>query len=224
MKWIMLGLLLLNVGLLAFFELSQANQALSRSRPPPLHPEKIQLLTPQQIEAMPRKAPPEAAVQPAEPVATVTTACYEWGNFSARNLPRARTILDQFSLIATVQQQTPQASTRYWVYIPRRPSAQSANTKMEELKALGLDDIFVVQEPQWRYAISLGLFKDEQLAAKRLEDVKRRGVNSAIKAVRNQEQGQSSLLINNMSADTAAEIEKLRPDFPGSEIKQITCQ
>lgn len=223
MKWIIVGLLVLNAGLLAFFELYQANQALSPSRPPPLHPEQIRLLTPQQVEAMPRKSPPVAVAQP-EPVTAVTTACYEWGNFSARNLPRARSVLNQFSLAATEQQQTPQSSTRYWVYIPRRASAQAANAKMEELKALGLDDIFVVQEPQWRYAISLGLFKDEQLATRRLEDVKRRGVSSAIKAVRNQEQGQSSFIINNMSADTAAEIEKLRPDFPGSEIKQVTCQ
>ena len=79
-------------------------------------------------------------------------------------------------------------------------------------------------EPQWRYAISLGVFKDEQLAAKLLEDLKKKGVVSAVKGVRNQEQGQTSLLISNMSLDKVVEIDKLKPDFPGSELKQVTCQ
>ena len=233
MKWVIVFLILLNVGILACFKISQASQGILHARPPSLQPEKIKLLTPQQVEALPKKSSTDTSANAIQPMAIsqpVTGACYEWGNFSARNLPRARAILAKFSLDTQsainviAQQQTPQASTRYWVYIPRRPSLQAANAKMDELRRLGIDDIFVVQEPQWRYAISLGVFKDEQLASKRLEDVKSRGVVSAVKAVRNQEQDQSSLIINNMAADTAAEIEKLKPDFPGSEIKQVTCQ
>jgi hypothetical protein len=193
-----------------------------------LQPEKLKLLTPEDIEKLPRKEPEATATM--EPIAFMTdtvpaeTGCYEWGSFSTASLLRARNVLDKYSLAATVQEQTSQESRRYWVYIPRLRSAAQAQSKVDELRALGVEDMFVVQEPQWHNAISLGVFKDEQLATKLWEELRSRGVNSAVKGVRNQEKGQASLFISNMSSDTAAEINKLKPDFPGSELKQAICQ
>jgi hypothetical protein len=151
-------------------------------------------------------------------------SCYEWGSFSEASLQKARSVLAKYSLDATVKQQTSQEATRYWVYIPPLKSAEAVQVKVDQLHARGIEDFFVVQEPQWHNAISLGVFKDEQLAAKLLEELKSKGVVSAVKGVRNQEKGQASLFISHMTSDAAAEIEKLKPDFPGSELKQATCQ
>ncbi|MFA6178591.1 MAG: SPOR domain-containing protein [Candidatus Methylopumilus sp.] len=226
MKWVVCLLLLANVVFFAYFNLSPATPNGAHPGLREIHPEQIKLLTDKEIEALQKKSeqPAEDSATQAALTAAAQTSCYEWGSFSARNLPRARNVLFKFSLQGIVKQQNSQESARYWVYIPRAKSLQAAQAKMDELRNLGIDDIFVVQEPQWRYAISLGVFKDEQLAAKRLEDLKTRGVNSAVKALRNQEQGQASLVINSMSPDMVAEIEKLKPDFPGSEIKQVSCQ
>lgn len=209
-------LLLLNVLLLAYFNLDRAQPAALAGHEP-LQPEKIKLLTAGDIAKLPRK--PAAA----EPVA-VQYACYEWGSFSAANLARASEALAGFSLQATVQQQTSQEAARYWVYIPRHSSLQAAQEALDGLRKLGIEEGFIVLEPQWRYAVSLGVFKDEQLATKLLQEVRDRGVTSAVKGVRNQEKGQASLLIGDMSSDIAAELEKLKPNFPGSELKQVTCQ
>lgn len=221
MKWVVWSLLLLNVLLLAYFNLSSSQPAGVPFSHPDIEPEKIKILNPQEIEALPKKTP-EAGEPPS--LAPVQTSCYEWGSFSTAALPRARTVLANYSLTGAVKQQSSQEASRYWVYIPRNKSLQAAQLKVEELKGLGIQESFVVMEPQWRYAISLGVFKDEQLATKLLDELKSRGVVSAVKGVRNQEKGQASLLISNMSADTAAEIDKLKPDFPGSELKQVTCQ
>jgi len=223
MKWIVWLLLIVNLLVLAYFNLDLSPTANAPVNHQPIQPEKLKLLSPQEIDALPKKEP---EAKPIEPIAYVppTVACYEWGTFSANNLRRARAVLDRYSLAAIVKQQTSQESTRYWVYIPRLRSAELAQAKAEELRALGVEDIFVVQEPQWHNAISFGVFKDEQLATKLLEELKAKGVVSAVKGVRNQEKGQASLFISNMPSDTAAEIERLKPDFPGSELKQATCQ
>ena len=218
MKWIVWLLLLVNALLLAYFNLGSTQPSGALASHQPIQAEKIKLLTPQEIEALPKKS---AAIATPAPV---QESCYEWGSFSTANLPKARNILDKFSLSATTKQQSSQEATRYWVYIPRQKSLREAQAKVEELRAASVEESFVVLEPQWRYAISLGVFKDEQLATKLLDELKRRGVDSAVKGVRNQEQGQASLLISPMSADMAAEIEKLKPDFPGSELKQVTCE
>jgi len=227
MKWIVWLFVIVNILLLTFFNLDLSPPASVPTNHQPLQAEKIKLLTPKEIEALPRKETEVkeiVAVAPPVDTAPVQVACYEWGSFSVASLRKARSILTKYSLDATVKQQSLQEATRYWVYIPRLASAEAAQAKVEELHALGVEDFFVVQEPQWHNAISLGVFKDEQLAAKLLEELKSKGVVSAVKGVRNHEKGQASLFISNMSADTAAEIEKLKPDFPGSELKQVTCQ
>jgi hypothetical protein len=216
-------LLLLNVLLLGYFKLSVPNEAGVQPGHEPLQAEKIKLLTPQEIEALPKRSAQVKEI-PAIAPTPVQYNCYEWGSFSATNLPKARNILAKFSLNATTEKQNPQEAARYWVYIPRQKSLQEAEARVGELHGLGVDESFVVMEPQWRYAISLGVFKDEQSAVKLLDELKTKGVDSAVKGVRNQEKGRASLLISSMSSDTAAEIDKLKPEFPGSELKQVACQ
>jgi len=225
MKWVVTVLLLLNILMLAYFNLSQSPKNAHVSLQP-LHPEKIKLLTQKEVEALPGSNQSEAvaAQEPKVDMTPVVYSCYEWGNFSADNLPKARNILTKFSVESTVRQEVGKESVRYWVYIPRLSSLQAAQTKMEELRALGVTESLIMQDTQWKNAISLGVFKDEQLANKLLEELKNRGVRSAVKGVRNGESSRASLLIQHVSPEIASEIEKLKPDFAGSELKPVTCQ
>lgn len=219
MKLLVLILVLVNVALFAVFNLGKPQQATSGVSREQIQPEKIKLLTPEEVEAMPRKEP-----EASQAFQAVQFGCYEWGSFSTANLTRARDTLSKLELTAAPIEKSAQEAARYWVYIPQSVSLPAAQARMQQLRRLGVEESFVVFEPQWRYAISLGVFKDEQLAAKLLEELKKKGVVSAVKGVRNQEQGQTSLLISNMSLDKVVEIDKLKPDFPGSELKQVTCQ
>lgn len=231
MKWLVILLLLLNGGLFAFFnvdavspkkEVSALHQA--------VNPDQLTLLTEKEIEALPKKVTQTALVpdSPPAPLPVEVTSppeigCYEWGSFSNVGLFKARKVLLKLSLQSTIKPQTKQEAVRYWVYIPRLKSAELAQAKAAEVKALGVTDLFVVQEPQWRNAISFGVFQDEQLALNLLTELKAKGVNSAVKGVRNQEKGQASLMITDMLSTTAKELEQLKPEFPGSELKKVNC-
>lgn len=220
MKWILWVLLLGNVLLLAYFNLPIQSQVDLQIPQKDLNPEEIKLLNAAEIESL-----PERVIGPSEPIVqAVQYGCYDWGTFSRAKLASARSFLDRYALDVTVTQQTAAESMRYWVYIPSLRSAREAQSKVEELQALGVDEMYVVQDQQSRNAISLGVFKDEQLATKLLDDLKSKGVVSAVKGVRNQESGRSSLYISNMSSELVSEIEKLQPDYPGSELKQVNCQ
>ncbi|MCB5188166.1 SPOR domain-containing protein [Methylobacillus caricis] len=219
MKWLMGILVALNIGLLGWLALTNAPEQPQQPLHQPLQPEKIKLLMPEEVEALPRIGEAEGTPKPEE-----VYGCYEWGSFSEASLKQAQDILLQNSLIASVEQKTSRETMRYWVYIPPLPSVQAAQDKVVELKALGVDVSFIIQEAPWKNAISLGVFKDERLATKLLEQLQQRGVVSAQKGIRNQEKGRSSLLINNMSAEMAIELNKLGASFPGSELKQVICQ
>lgn len=227
MKWLFTALLVVNLGLYGYFELSKPLASAAQAGHEPLQPENLHLLTPQQVDALPRTSSPAAAVAPvaeqpaAEPLEQL--ACYEWGSFPAKHLARARSAVQRFGLEHQVEWIASQEAIRYWVYIPPQKSLQEAQTRIESLRALGIADNFIVQEAQWKNAISFGVFKDEALATRLADELRNRGVSDVVKAVRNQEGKQSVLLLKNISDSAAEEIRKLKPDFPYSEIKQINC-
>ncbi len=223
MRWWVWLLVLLNLGLLTYFNFDKIV--------PPhvvqvkeITPEKLKILSQQELEAMPKKEvqpkPEEAA-----PASVQVTSCYRWGNFSTTNLPAAQVVLARLGLQAAVRQEkVAQQDRRYWVYYPPLKTTELAKQKAEELKALGVEELFIVQDSQWRNAISFGLFAEEDLASKLLNDLQAKGVKGATKALRNPGKGLSSLLIQNVTTENALELQKIKPEFVGSELVPATCQ
>jgi hypothetical protein len=113
---------------------------------------------------------------------------------------------------------------RFWVYYPSLKSADLAQKKADEIRALGVSELFIVQDSQWRNSISFGLFQDEHLASALLSDLQAKGVKGATKALRNVGKGLSSILIKGVSAETALELQKVKPEFVGTELEPAACQ
>lgn len=75
----------------------------------------------------------------------------------------------------------PTGAGKYWVYIPPRESLAVAQKKAAELKKLGVDDYFVINDgSKWQNAISLGLFSQKDGADRHLKSLQEQGVKSAI--------------------------------------------
>ena len=231
MKWWVWGLLLLNVGLLAYFNMdviapkpAAANKAIS--------PEKLKVLTAAELEAAPKKeaAAPATPILPVADSATKSevalspTSCYKWGNFTSTNLPSAQVVLVRLGLQAQVNQESIELQDkRYWVYYPPLKTAELAKQKADEIKSLGVGELYIVQDSQWRNAISFGLFSEEQLASNLLTSLQEKGVKGATKALRNPGKALSSLLIKGVSADSAQELHKIKHEFVGTDIAPAAC-
>lgn len=71
-------------------------------------------------------------------------------------------------------------TTSWWVHIPSQGNKEGADRKAAELRRLGVEDLFIVQDagPN-QFAISLGLFKNEQAAGRHLNLLREKGVRSA---------------------------------------------
>jgi len=212
-------LVAINLGLLAYFNLGYILPGKPQIQVLEINPEKIQLLTPQEIAALPKKTVETPAVQPS----SVSTSCYEWGIFSDANLTNAQAAAARLALQATVREENSKQAKRFWVYRPPLKSATEAQQKASELRALGVDDLFVVQEAKFKNAISFGIFEDEQLAIKLVSELKAKGVKDVSKTLRSQGKSHSSLLLSNVGNKEASELEKLKPDFPEAKLKQVSC-
>ncbi|MDP2231083.1 sporulation protein [Methylotenera sp.] len=240
MKKLVWLLVLINLALLTYFNLDVVLPSAPNSAMTAIHPEKIVVLSPQQIATLPKKSPNSTTskvttaaastidVTIREHSSTVSPAlasntCYEWGVFSAVNLTGAQIEASKLSLQATVKEQTSLEAKRFWVYKKPLRSAEAAQAKAQELKALGVDDLYVVQDAKWKNAISFGIFEDEQLAIKLLNELRAKGVKDVSKALRNQSGGHASLLFSKLNNAEVLELKKLKSQFPEADVKEVRC-
>ncbi len=225
MKLLVWLLVLFNVGLLVYFNLDiiAPKPALADRS---INPDKLNILSKAELDAMPEKV--IAAVvnvpAPAPAVLEATNSCYKWGNFTKTNLPAAQVVLVRLGLQSNInQEKSDNEDRRFWVYYPPLKSAELAQEKAAEIKQLGIDELFIVQDSQWRNAISFGLFQDEQLASNLLGELQTKGVKGATKALRSPGKSLSSLLVKNVNAGAALELQKIKPEFVGTDITPAAC-
>ena len=229
-------LVLLNVGLLAYFNMdviAPKPAVADRS----VQPDRLKILSEKDLELMAKVVPTPAIVAqtsalPPVPVvqgivqgiAQGATSCYKWGNFTKTNLPAAQVVLVRLGLQSEINQEAgAKEDRRFWVYYPPLKSAQLAHQKAAEIKAMGVGELFIVQDSQWRNAISFGLFQDEQLATAMLNDLLAKGVKGATKALRSPGKALNSLFVKAVNPDAALELQKIKPEFVGTELEPAAC-
>jgi len=176
-----------------------------------LNPEKIRLLAPEQLNALTRK--PEAP--------KVAGVCLEWGAFLGGDVARAAQALEPLGLGAKLTQRRQEEVAAYWVYIPPLASRQSATQKASELKRLGVDEYFVVpDDPKWRNAISLGVFKTEEAAKARLDVLRAKGVKTATSGARETQLSKTYFQVREANATVTAKLNELKQGFAGTEVRE----
>ena len=216
MRWLFWLLLLSSLLFFAFMQWGDVliGEGKNLQPQPPLNAEKIKLLRTPPV--------PPSVTQPA---ARVPDACMEWGEFSGNDLARASAALDALKLSDRLKQRHVEHISGYWVYIPPLKTHAEADKKIAQIKALGVEEYFVVQEPgKWRNAISLGVFKTEDAAQKFLEGLKDKGVKSALAGERVSKFTLTVFVLKNPDAETAAKVVALQNEFVGSELKATACE
>ena len=149
-----------------------------------VQPEKLRIVQESELAKVPPPAAPKpkpaAPPLPAPPPEPAPLACLEWGSFSPADAVRAAQRLEPLALGARLAQYRGEETAGWWVYIPPQANRAAAQKKAVELKKLGVDEYFVVQEEgRQRWAVSLGVFSTEDAAKARLEALRARGVKSA---------------------------------------------
>ncbi len=155
-------------------------------RPPPhgepdrilnqLNPERIRLAA-----RSSRETPASAATQetPAPAAAPENAVCAAWSGLSADEADKLASRLAEAGL-SPRRSSTETPGATWWVRIPPQGSRDGAERKAKELRALGVTDLFIVQEAgPSQFAVSLGIFRTEAAANQQLAQLRTRGVRSA---------------------------------------------
>lgn len=174
--------------------------------------------------AMPPSAPVAAAPALVAKTSLQAANCAEWGEFSGRDLVRARQALAELKLGDSLTQRGVEYDRGYWVYMPPQKTRVDVERKIAQLKERGVNDYFVVQEEgEWHNAISLGVFRTEDAAQKFLATLRTQRVRTARVGERMSKLRFTVFVMKGLDAGGMGKVEALHGQFPGSELKVSAC-
>lgn len=236
MKWLFFVLLTANAALFA----------LARLLPPPSQPQGItsrevnasavRIVTPGEAlaeEDNESHAAAEAIPTPT-PVpthqASQTTArqgaqlcSVKWQGLTGDQIAAARNNLAELNLTAS-EKGSPENS-KVWVYIPPLDTLEQAKAKAAQLKELGVDDYFIVNDGRrWQNAISLGIFSTREAGERALEEFRAKGVKSAVVRERDDTVRHTDFTIQAVTPEQMAALKRFNSKYRGAILQQLSCQ
>ena len=178
-----------------------------------------------QIE--PEKLPTVPAAQTAVPAGALLAAaggCIEWGGFAAQEAVLAHKALEALALGERLSERRSDETAGWWVFIPPQGNRAAALKKTVELKALGIQEYFVVQEEgRFRWAISLGVFSSEEAAQSQLAVLREKGVRTAQHGQRETAVMKVWLRIRDSRPSEQTKLKELALQAPGTDTRPCTA-
>lgn len=183
-----------------------------------INPEAIRLLDQREVTQV-------AARKPEPAPASAGLACREWGALSAADMTRAQALLAGFADNAKITERRLEETAAFWVFMPPRATRQEAQIKAAELKRLGIEEFFIVQdEGKFRFAISLGVFRTSEAARAHLDKLRNQGVRSAQVGPRDSQVLKVYLQIRDLPEAASAKLTELRQGFPGTDVRDCPSE
>ena len=190
-----------------------------------ISPEKLRVVPPAELaKGAPAKkpaAPPAVAAAPAPAApAGLPGPCLEWGSFTLTDAPRMEKALEPLALGTRLAQRPTQETAGWWVFMPPQGSRQAALRKAAELKNLGVEEFFVLTDDgQYRWAVSLGVFRTEEAARARLAALRAQGVRTAQVGPREMTVPKVWLQVSAVDPALEARLKEIAAQVEGSELK-----
>jgi len=216
MKWLAWSLLLLNLAVAGWFVSRDYWPREATDRHAAMNVDRLSLRSP--------TAPAPAPAAPSSPPPVVAEAfCVEWRGLNPEEYVQVREQLKSLAGQRVMSFTEVPLNTRRWVIFPPLPSAESAESKLNELTAAGVQDAFVVKDADWRNAISLGLFANDEAAGRRVRELESKGVlGTRVEVLPRQGTG-FYFVIRSEDPDALKSLGEIRQAYPNSQQSRVAC-
>ncbi|MFO1303353.1 MAG: SPOR domain-containing protein [Burkholderiales bacterium] len=178
-----------------------------------VQPDKIKLLTPQQV----------AALGPAK-VAALNDVCVEWGPFAEADRARAMAEMEPLALGRLVSQKKVEIESGFWVNMGPFATKAAAENRIAELRRQGVKELSVADAAKGQFAVSFGNFASEAAALAHTEELARIGIKLAKVERRNQPFSQTVVVVRDPQQSVMTRLRELMPQFPGSDLRTAPCE
>lgn len=163
--------------------------------------------------------------EPSSPVADAQpkTVCLRWSGLTAELAEQARGRIKALGLSATEIGGSENA--KVWVYIPPLATHEAALEKARQLKEMGVEDYFVVNDgKRWQNSVSLGLFSTREAGERRLAELRAKGVRSAVLRDKDDTLKPLTFHLKNVSAQDRQKLEKSGGKLASVPLREVACK
>jgi len=228
MKLVFLLLLLLNVALFAwqqgafghFAEGGREPERIARQ----LQPERIRVLTEKDVQELRERASQArgasaAAPAPATPDLSLPQACVEFGDFLGTEVARVEAALLQLGLGSRQTARPVEVPGWYMVYLPPYKTRPEAERAAAELSKRGVKELLVLGEGPLKLGISLGSFRDPELARAHAATVEKLGVQNVRVSDKPSPITATRYQLRELDAAAAQQLASIRKEFPAQSVR-----
>lgn len=229
MRWIVLALLFINLGVFAWFQTAGRSAEAppsSGAQPVAEEGEHIALvrevprdqLAAARVAPKPEKTRPKAEPQPAELLCTLLGPFAE--EYQGQDIVERLQALQVEGSLRDIEME---GQMRYWVFLEPLNSRREAFRKLRELQAAGVDS-YVIPKGSLENGISFGIFTERERAESLLAELRDQGVDA-----RSREEPQTYLerwiVLEPGAAERLAEEfwEQLQSEYPDLDRRQNLC-
>jgi hypothetical protein len=208
-------LLLANVAFPAYTYLAAtADRDRANALAQQIDPERIRIVSPE-----------EAARIAASRKSAAAPACLEWGAFATTELAKAVEAIEGLAPGLKTRERRVEDAARWWVVIPPLANRNAAAARVAELRKLGIEDLYVIDDEAggYRNGISLGLFRSEDGAKTRLEALEKRGAKGA-RVVARDATTRIYLQVREPPEDLRTRVAELRTAWPAADLKDCAAE
>jgi hypothetical protein len=176
-----------------------------------VQPDKIKLLTPQEV----------AALGPAK-IAALADVCVEWGPFADSERARALAELEPLAIGRLVSQKRVDPPPLWGAVLAPYSTRASADRRASELRQQNLRDVSVA-EAAGKYVVAIGAFRTEEGATTYASELARLGVAIPTGTQRLPAVPQSMIVIRDPPANVVARLRELQSSWPNADTKVGSC-
>lgn len=230
MKLAFLLLVLVNVALFAwqhgvfgrFTESGREPERIARQ----VEPERIRVLSEREVQVLRERAAAQSRAAAAPPAASgaaldlsVAQSCVEFGDFIGPDLARVETALLKLGLGSRQSARTVEAPGWYLVYLPPFKTRAEADRAVADLKKSGVKDLLVFTDGPLRLGVSLGSFRDPELAKAHVASLVKLGVKSARVSDKPTAVSATRLQMRELDAEAAQQLGAIAKEFPSQSVR-----
>ena len=213
MRTVLVLLLLANLSLFAYTWLDGGAGGEAVRLAEQVQPDKIKLLTPQEV----------AALGPSK-VAALADVCVEWGPFADADRTRALADLEPLAVGRLTSQKRLESAGTWSAMLAPFANRPSADRRAAEVRGQGVRDVSVVDVGGGRYTVAIGAFRNEEAAKAHAAELTRQGViGTATATVRPQPVPLTLIVVRDPPANVVARMKELQASYPGADLKVGGC-
>ena len=230
MKLAFLLLLLLNIALLAwqqgvfgrFAESGREPERMTRQ----MQPDRIRVLNEKDVQELRERASQSRAATassgtttPAAPDLNVPQACVEFGDFIGTDVARVEAALLQLGLGSRQTARQVEVPGLFIVYLPPYKTRAEAERVAADLNQRGVKDMMILSDGPLRLGISLGAFRDVDLARAHAAAVEKLGVKNVRVSDKPNPIVATRYQLRELDVPAAQQLASIRKEFPAQSVR-----